>query len=670
MATITETMSRVTRITVQPPPTVTCTSNDGSDEESKRVVASLGVGNVASVRRLDGTKHGSGPGSLAGLAYHDADDRNLATLEVRCGAPPLLLRGSERKLVEPKTARGWRRLDRALFGTSPAVSRSVAWLHQPFPPLVGEVPTLLLEALARICGCAGGMDDVLGAPLRLTRGTFADGALTATIAQPCVCGGAEGDRHGGAALGAVLVLRKGLDGAGRALSVRCEHAEGCNTIPCSRATYTLKVTELLKRLHTAAAEHAAGKSLPELAAAEAVAITAGVEILDAAADLPAPRWPPRSFADKKKRQRVITCELDECFRAAGFKRARDDLGALQPMTAAEKRRKHWLSNYLQAVDASYNRSVDAEGLRWQQVAYGQRANSSGRGTARQEATNVRTLRYSDGKDIARVCLAGMPRELRPYACAGVGRDLDFKMCHPLIFSQVPAQLAWANGQAPPSVTEILKLCTDRGAGRDALFKELAIFHQLDADADRWSGYRKDVLKKLVTQLFYGGSYKSWIENTLLPPRDADDGTALPPVRAPSQEPRHERVKALEREVRALRDAIFTSEQWAPFVAEWRKLLHDEKGGDRGAIDRSIMSRIAQELEDRCLRAMVAQLGDDGWQVLALIYDGCVVRDRSGCAIDLARLEARVHQETGLRMIIEEKELFDAQPRLVLSRSFD
>ena len=68
--------------------------------------------------------------------------------------------------------------------------------------------------------------------------------------------------------------------------------------------------------------------------------------------------------------------------------------------------------------------------------------------------------------------------------------------------------------------------------------------------------------------------------------------------------------------------------------------------------------------------MAAQLGDDGWQVLALIYDGCVVRDRSGCAIDLARLEARVHQETGLRMIIEEKELFDAQPRLVLSRSFD
>ena len=133
------------------------------------------------------------------------------------------------------------------------------------------------------------------------------------------------------------------------------------------------------------------------------------------------------------------------------------------------------------------------------------------------------------------------------------------------------------------------------------------------------------------------------------------------------------MKALESEVRALRDAIFESKEWAPFVKMWRKLLNKEKNGDNDAIERSIMSRIAQELEDKCLCAMVAQLTEDGWHVLALVYDGCIVRDRPECVIDLEvikRLENRVLKDEGLHMIIEEKELFAAEPKLSLARNMD
>ena len=83
-----------------------------------------------------------------------------------------------------------------------------------------------------------------------------------------------------------------------------------------------------------------------------------------------------------------------------------------------------------------------------------------------------------------------------------------------------------------------------------------------------------------------------------------------------------------------------------------------------------MSRIAQELENQCLCAVVSQLKDDGWQVLSLVYDGCIVRDRADHAINLRRLEERVLEETNLHMVLEEKELFSVSPRLVLTRGVD
>lgn len=109
------------------------------------------------------------------------------------------------------------------------------------------------------------------------------------------------------------------------------------------------------------------------------------------------------------------------------------------------------------------------------------------------------------------------------------------------------------------------------------------------------------------------------------------------------------------------------------MAEWRALLHEKKNGDADRIDRSVMARIAQHLEDRCVCAVKAQLEEEGWTVLALIYDGAVVRHRDEHAIDealLGRLRARVLKDTGFDMTITEKELYDATPELTLWRPFE
>ena len=238
---------------------------------------------------------------------------------------------------------------------------------------------------------------------------------------------------------------------------------------------------------------------------------------------------------------------------------------------------------------------------------------------------------------------------------------------PRVFSQLPALLTWADGRAPPELVEIPAFCVP--GGRDALYKKLAAHHMLEADAAHYDGYQKDLLKKLTTSLFFGGSYRSWIRGTLLPLRDGPDGQKLRPARDPWAEKLHSEVEALQAEIGRLRTAIFESDQWAPFVATWRAMLKEEKKGDPHAIDRSVMARIAQHLEDECLVAMKAQLEEDGWVVLALIFDGALVRHREGHSFDIGRLEDRILRDTKLKMTIEMKPLFDVQPKLVLNRDF-
>ena len=356
--------------------------------------------------------------------------------------------------------------------------------------------------------------------------------------------------------------------------------------------------------------------------------------------------------------------LDECFDAQGLKDARRDLAALQPMGRKQELRKKWIGDYLEKVDKGYG-PADERGLRWQRkVAYVQRCDSKGEPTGRHTAKSVGGgPAYADGS-VSQIHLQGMLRELRGYAVGpsarscpahrqrerGHAHDLDFKCCQPTLLSQLPAKLTWADERAPPSVKQLLALCT--GTGRDELYKELAEYHALDPDSAHYDGYQKDLLKKLTTSLCFMGTYEGWIRREELP----------------SMEP-HPRIKALQAELEQLRIAVFESVEWAPFVAEWREVLKKEKAGDAKAIDRSVMARIAQDLEAKALLAMKAQLEEDGWVLLALVFDGAIVRHREGHAFDLGRLQERVRRDTRFEMVINEKPLFDAEPKLTLDREF-
>ena len=162
-----------------------------------------------------------------------SDTHTVATLDLRPGAS---LRMDGRAMSITK-AKSWHLVDTALFGDGDGRKQHccAAWLHQPYPPPIGEVPSLLLEAIARLGGQAAGIDGILrDAQLRLTQATVSPGNVSATIAQPCICANARGDHHGGAALGATLKIYKDRNGKAK-LNACCQHAEGCNTILCSHA---------------------------------------------------------------------------------------------------------------------------------------------------------------------------------------------------------------------------------------------------------------------------------------------------------------------------------------------------------------------------------------------------------------------------------------------------
>ena len=355
--------------------------------------------------------------------------------------------------------------------------------------------------------------------------------------------------------------------------------------------------------------------------------------------------------------------LDEPFDAQGLKDARNDLEALESRDEKERERKVWLGKYIDRVNSTYEKVPDDEGRRWmRKVKYIQRCDSKGQPAGRHTTKNVAFGPvYEDGEKSS-ICLTGMLRELRGYAVGpsskscpsqrrrlrGHAHDLDFKCCQPTILAQLPGLLTWTDGRDPPSVKELRYLCSNR----PRLYKELAENHQLDSDEMHYDGYQKDMLKKLTTSLLFSGKYSSWIHRY-----------------TPNVTKRHLMIDALEYELKLLSKAIFESVEWAPFVAEWRIVLKEEKNGDKEAIDRSIMARIAQDYETKCLLAMKAQLEEDGWTLLSLVYDGAIVRHREGHSFDMAKLQNRVFRETKLLMVIEEKPLFGAEPALTLRRDF-
>ena len=268
-------------------------------------------------------------------------------------------------------------------------------------------------------------------------------------------------------------------------------------------------------------------------------------------------------------------------------------------------------------------------------------------------SNVKTMPDWSKDDAPRaICLQGAPRELRPFLCGRLCRDYDMKNAQPQLLRQVAQQLEWHPPRAPPELPELEDWC----AQRDAFIEHVAERHALPADAERWPEYRKDAVKELVISLIFGGAYEGWLRR-----RGLDT--------AP-EAPRSPKIVRLQRELAALREAVFTSLRWAPHVAEQRARLRREgKKETEEEIDRSVFALIAQSEEDRILAAMRHAADAQGFQILSLQFDGFFVREKPGRRLDLADVSTRIARDTGYSMEVVEKPLFsDVWPTLSLVRA--
>ena len=139
----------------------------------------------------------------------------------------------------------------------------------------------------------------------------------------------------------------------------------------------------------------------------------------------------------------------------------------------------------------------------------------------------------------------------------------------------------------------------------------------------------------MISLVFGGAYEGWLRRGL--------------DTAPTA-PRSPKIVRLQRELAALREAVFTSLRWAPHVAEQRERLRREgKKETDEEIDRSVFALIAQSEEDRIHAAMRQAADAHRFQVLSLQFDGFFVREKPGRRLDLADVSMRIARDTGYAM---------------------
>ena len=359
-----------------------------------------------------------------------------------------------------------------------------------------------------------------------------------------------------------------------------------------------------------------------------------------------------------KRPRRDFDTLDEYLDVEGIAEARRQIKALlaargeEAVTKRQRERATFYLQFLEQMEESYS-SAPVEGPREIQCLYLEAKYARKGKLGRLYTTNTKTVTDWSKDDAPRaVCLQGAPKELRPFLCARLCRDYDMANAQPVLLRQLARQLQWRQLRDPPAMAELEDWCEHR----DAYIAHVAEVHALASDDEKGPDYRKGAVKNLVLSLIFGGVYEGWLAK-----HDLD--------RSPTA-PRSPKIVKLQRELAALREAVFTSLYWAPHVEEQRERLRraGQKTSD-DAIDRSVFALIAQTEEDRMLVAMRHAAAEQGFQVLSLQFDGMFVREKPGRTLNLPAVRARIKAETGYDMDVVEKPLFsDAWPTLSLKRS--
>lgn len=258
--------------------------------------------------------------------------------------------------------------------------------------------------------------------------------------------------------------------------------------------------------------------------------------------------------------------------------------------------------------------------------------------------------YKDG-EARTVAVQSANREIRWFLCGRFARDFDLANCQPEILRQMNQQLTWADKRPVAPMPQLTAWCTDR----QAFINHVAEVHALPSDAHRWPDYQKDIVKQLMIRLMFGGTYDAWI-------KDNGGDPTLPP-KSPL-------VTKLARELAKLREDVFASDQWKDFVArDLARLDKEGKKETKEEMARSTFARIAQSEENRVLTTMREFITQQGFQVMTLCFDGLMVIERPGHALDLDALNAFIHRKSGYILKVIEKPLFleTGWPPLQLNR---
>lgn len=259
-----------------------------------------------------------------------------------------------------------------------------------------------------------------------------------------------------------------------------------------------------------------------------------------------------------------------------------------------------------------------------------------------------------------VSIQGVPREIRDFLCCRWAHDYDLSNAQPEMLRQLAGLLTWTDGRSRPTLPMMEEWC----ANRKEFIEEVANLHTLPRDEDMYPDYRKDQVKRAVISLMFGGKYETFVK---------DMCAAL--GRNPDLEPRSEKLQRMEIELAELRKATFESrEHYEFYEKDSKRLIKEGKKVDKegktdyAKIERGVFARIAQRLENDVLTVMRKFFADEGFHVLSLCFDGCMVKHRRDKSPDLAKLNKRILDETGFRLQVLEKEMFsDTFPETYLAR---
>jgi hypothetical protein len=377
---------------------------------------------------------------------------------------------------------------------------------------------------------------------------------------------------------------------------------------------------------------------------------------------------PRAESPPAKRQCLESVEsrdheyqeLTEYLDVEGMRTMRAQINDLLKTSLPRKQRERgqMFLQFLDTLERESGEEVEGPlGYRVKPMVCKYKARNDG---GRLYATGGATIQKFEGGYAKTCSIQGVTREIRPFLCCRWSHDYDMSNAQPEMLRQLSGLLTWTDGRSRPSVPIMEEWC----ARRKEFIEEVAELHNLPRDEDMYPDYRKDQVKRCVISLMFGGQYETFVKSLC---------ESL--SRNPDHEPRSEKLQRMEEELAELRRATFQSREHYEFyekdskrmIKEGKKVDKDGKP-NHAKIDRGVFARIAQRLENDVLTVMRKFFAEEGFEVLSLCFDGCMVKHRRDKSADLAKLNKRILDETGFKLVVLEKEMFsDTFPETSLAR---